>query len=152
MNYYERLNEYSVKNYFVFNDKNKTIDIFGPLVSQWHQKLLVILDMLSEGDRLGLQNDYDILKIRVVGVDPDSEVLRILKDNLSLCNKLIAEEKGESKLWLDMKNQSLEKKYFLDITIEAIKPPKYHVQKQVKNNAKGKSRSIQVGTDNQQSV
>lgn len=138
MNYYERHRDYLTKNFFVFNEKNGTVDVFGPNIQYWNQKLTVVLDMLMKASEVGIQDKYDILRIRVVGVDPTSEHIRILRDNLSLANKLLADTKGESTMWIDIKEQSLEKRHFLDIVVDTILEPKQSVIKKVYARAKSK--------------
>ena len=104
MNYNQRLDFYRQNNYFQIN--NGHLDLYAKKLPEWYQKIDVLKDLLTLASKEGLQNEYDILFVRVFGGDMSEEVSRTLQDNALVVNMDLAKELGPSEYWKTMKFDS----------------------------------------------
>ena len=119
MNYYDRLDSYRRRNYFQINQPY--LDIYGPTVPVWADKVDVVSDILKFASSAGLGAEYDILSIRVIGPMIDLSTKERLLSTLDTANQLLADELGSSDLWEEMKGEGAAKRHFLTITVSAPK-------------------------------
>lgn len=120
MNYFQRLDSYRKQNFFSVNAP--FIDLYAPKVASWCEKLDVVTDILTHASEMNLKNDYEILMVRIVGGELDSQTAVKLVDTLATANQLLADKLGKSEVWEDLKGPDVPPRHFTTVSLSVAKP------------------------------
>lgn len=121
LNYKQRLQSYELKSYYQVNEGY--LDVYAKKLPEWYQKLDVIKDVLTHASNVSLQNNYDILFVRLFGGDISKEMVDTFIYNLGLANRDLAITLGVSDYWKKIRlDSSVEDRHFAAITVSSYKP------------------------------
>lgn len=131
LNFNQRIEYYRNLNYFQINGDN--LDLYQKRLPEWYQKIDVLKDLLVYASEQKLQNEYDILFIRVFGGNITADQERILKNNAYIINLQLAKELGASEYWRSIKLDSyVPDLHFASISIsdfKYVKPKEIIIEK-----------------------
>lgn len=120
LNYFQRLNSYRTNNYFQVN--GSTLDVYVPTLPKWSQNLDVVKDILLHAHDLDIADSFEILTIRLTGVDLSQVEQAVFLETLTTANQVLGESHVKSEVWESMKPEGAAPRLFLAIVFDHQKP------------------------------